>query len=114
MARKLDPKNLSAGDVARILSPTVLAFAGLLLAFHISQKLGALVLLLIIIGIFVMVIRIPKKDLGRISRRMEESDQKIYRIPVLGPLWRIGGWFHMFFGLIMLLFLFYWIGKQLV
>ncbi len=107
MAREIDPNNLSAGDVLRIVAPTIAAIAVLILVGKFAPDHVWLLIVLLVGGIYLYVSRLPKKDLAAIAEREREVENKIGAIPVVGPIakpaWRLLNWLAVILGAIMLI-----------
>jgi len=111
MARDIDPKNLSGGDVARILAPLV----GFLVVLIVVGKYAPQLLWVLFAAMFVAIMfsvrSIPKKNLEAIAESRQKTNDKIKNLPVLGailyPLWRVFGWLSELFSVAMILLIIY-------
>ena len=107
MARDFDPNNLSAGDVLRAVAPTIIAIAVLLLVGRFAPDYVWLLIVFIVVGVYVWVSKLPKKDLAAIAEKERELEDKIESIPVVGPVakpaWRLLNWLAIVLGAIMLI-----------
>ena len=109
MARDFDPINLSAGDVFRAIAPTVAVIAAFILVGRFAPDFIWLFIVLLTVGIYVFIVKLPKKDLAAIAEKEQELEDKIGRIPVVGriakPAWRLFNWIGAILGAIMLIVL---------
>lgn len=113
MARDFNPNNLSAGDVLRILASSIALIFVLLIAVLFVSRFAPdftrLFIGLLGIGVFVVITRLPKKDLAAISEKEHELEEKIGRIPIIGsvakPAWRSFNWLTVILGVIVLILL---------
>ncbi|MDH5501466.1 MAG: hypothetical protein OEY72_10250 [Gammaproteobacteria bacterium] len=106
MAREIDPNNLSAGDVLRVVAPTIAVVAVFILVGKFAPDYVWLLIALLVGGIYVYVSRLPKKDLAAIAEREQHFENKIGAIPVVGPIakpaWRLLNWLAVILGAVML------------
>lgn len=109
MARDIDPNNLSIGDVLRIVAPTIALIAILILVGRFAPNYVWLLLVLISVGAFVCVLRLPKKDLAAIAEHEQQLEDKIGSFPIVGSIakiaWRLLGWLSIVFGVFVLVLL---------
>ncbi len=107
MARDIDPNNLAAGDVLRLVAPTIAVVAVLVLVERFAPDYAWVLIVLLLGGIYVYVTKLPKKDLAALAEREHELENKIGSIPVVGPIakpaWRLLNWVLAIIGAIMLL-----------
>ena len=118
MAWEYDPDNLTAGDVLKMVAPTIAAFVSIYFVnkyFPDFVDLAAFALIaLVIFGI----LRMPKKDLEKIAEAEQRQSEKVKAVPVVGPalgvLKQAFDWIHTIFGIILFIWLIYWaVGKAL-
>jgi|GEM_PF-4134774 len=106
MARKIDPNDLSAGDVLRLVAPTIAVIAAFVLVGEIVPDYLWLLIVLLIGGVYAHISRLPKKDLAALAQREKEVENKIGAIPVIGPIarpaWRVLNWIGVILGAFML------------
>lgn len=115
MARKIDPNNLSGGDVARILGPLIGAIiAFIVVTMYAPQFLWVLIVALIALIVY-SVRSMPKESLKAIAERRQRTNEKIKNLPYLGPiiypLWRVFGWLSESIGIAMLILMIYLVYK---
>jgi ABC-type branched-subunit amino acid transport system permease subunit len=107
MARNFDPSNLSAGDVLRAVTPAIVAIAVLILVGRFAPDYLWLVIVFIVVGVYVWVSNLPKKDLAAVAEKERELEDKIRGIPVVGrvakPAWRLLSWLALVLGAIMVI-----------
>ena len=107
MAREFDPNNLSAGDVLRILAPTVAVIAVVVLVGRFAPDYVWLLFVLTSVGAYLYVSRLPKKDLAAMVEQDQKFENKIGSLPVIGriakPAWRLLNWLVVVFSTIMLI-----------
>ena len=113
MARDFNPNDLSARYVLRIVAQTIIGIAALLTAVFLVSRFApdfvGLFIALIGIGVYVVVTRLPKKDLAAIVEKEREAEENIGKIPIVGPVvkfgWRLFNWLIVGLGMIMLILL---------
>ncbi len=111
MGREIDPKNLSGGDVLRIVAPLI----GLIVAIVVVGRFAPSyfwVLMVAVIGYVIYTVQtLPKKDLEAIAKAEQDTNDKIRNLPLLGPilypLWRVFGWAHGVIGVATILLVVY-------
>ncbi len=107
MARKIDPNDLSAGDVLRLVAPTIALIALLILVGKFAPHFIWLLIVLLVIGFYVTVSKLPQKDLAAMEEKEREIQGKIESLPVVGPIaksaWRIFSWIGFIIGALFLI-----------
>ena len=109
MALHLDPNNLTAGDVVRVVGPLALGLATLFLVGYFASDFVWLVILAFVVIFVVGWARIPREDKISMVKKELELEQKIDNIPIVGRparyLWKILSWVAGFIGIFYLVLL---------
>jgi len=111
MARDIDPKNLTGGDVARILAPLVGFLVALIVVGKYAPQFLWVLFAAMFVAIMISVRSIPKKNLEAFAESRQRTNDKIKNLPVLGPivypLCRVFGWLSELFSVAMILLVIY-------
>jgi len=86
MAKEFDPNNLTAGDVARAVAPTIAAILAIYLVHKIAPDFVGIAVIALIGLFFYFIFTIPKKDMKAIGKTDQELGDKLGSIPVVGPI----------------------------
>ena len=107
MARDMDPNNLSASDVLRIVAPIIVVIAVLIMVGKFAPDYFWVLIVLMGGSVYVYVSKLPEKDLAAIAEREQQLEDKIGTIPFVGsivkPAWRLLNWVAVILGAIMLI-----------